>query len=171
MTAAPGDERIALVARMRPEDPDRNASRVTHTCRYLQHGDPPVPGRPREKIQLLRCAAILRVAPPKDLDARSYARPMKVPEDMACGRRTFLTDCGRSERSAAASGGRLHADTDPCAIADGVDATSEGRLRRRFAARDRAHRIESHYRRGITATLDTEPAAVHAESAGARRAT
>jgi len=170
VTAAP-DDRVVLVARMLPEEPDRNASRVTDTCRYLQHGDLTVPGRPREKIQRLLCAATLRVAPPKDLDARSYARPMKVPEYMACGRLTFLTDCDRSEWSAAASGGRLHADTHPCAIADRIDATSEGRLRRRFAARSRDHRISFHYRRGITATLDTGPSAVHAESAGARRAT
>jgi hypothetical protein len=171
VTAAPDDDRVALVALMRPEKPDRNAPRVTDTGRYLQHCDPTVPGRPREKTQRLLAAATLRVAPPKDLDARSYARPTKVPEDMAYGRPRLLTDCDRGERSAAASGGPPHVDAHPRAFGDMIDATSVGRFRRRFAARGREHRIEPHYRRGITATLDTEPSAVHAESAGARLAT
>jgi len=126
---------------------------------------------PREAIPAVLDDATVGIAPLKDADALSYAMPTKVYEYLACGLPTLVTGPGEIERFVAESGGGVHADNDPDAIADRLDELlDDPELRRRLAERGRDHVVEQYDRGVIADRFDAELSALVAHGQGTRRA-
>lgn len=121
---------------------------------------------PRSEIPgLLRTAAV-GLAPLADTPELDYAMPTKVYEYMACGLPAIVTGGGELERFAEASGGGVHAATDPEAIAGALDELLDDDERRlELGRRGRAHVVEQYDRRAIAARLDRELSTLVAERA------
>jgi glycosyltransferase involved in cell wall biosynthesis len=105
--------------------------------------------------------ATVGVAPLDDSAALSYAMPTKSYEYLACGLPTVVTGRGEIERFAERSGGAVHVDNDPAAVAAVFDdLLSDRRRRERMARRGRAYVVEHHDRRALAERLGEELSAL-----------
>ncbi len=120
---------------------------VTDRVRF----DAPVP---REAVPALLRDATLGVAPLADADALSYAMPTKCYEYLACGLPTVVTGPGEVERFADRSGGAVHVEPDPEALAAAFDdLLADPATRELMARRGRAYVVEHHDRRRLAGRL------------------
>lgn len=76
---------------------------------------------PRAEVPALLGAATVGLAPIQDSPEFAYAMPTKVYEYMGCGLPVLVTGQGEIERFVDASGGGVHASTDPEEIAARLD--------------------------------------------------
>lgn len=99
--------------------------------------------------------AAVGLAPIKDAAELAYAMPTKTYEYLACGVPVVVTGRGEVRRFVRDSGGGRHAEVDPAAIAETLDAmlASPGR-RKQLGAIGREHVVEHYDRVGIADRLD-----------------
>lgn len=76
---------------------------------------------PRERIPAILSEAAVGLAPLVDREELSYAMPTKVYEYLGSGLPAVVTGNGELERFIAESGGGVHAENDPAAIAAAID--------------------------------------------------
>lgn len=98
--------------------------------------------------------AAVGLAPIRDTSELAYAMPTKAYEYLACGVPVVVTGRGEVRRFVEASGGGRHADVDPAAIAEALDAMLAAPERRhRLGAAGREHVAEQYDRAGTADRL------------------
>lgn len=99
--------------------------------------------------------AAVGLAPIKDAAELAYAMPTKSYEYLACGVPVVVTGRGEVQRFVEASGGGRHAEVDPAAIAETLDAMLTSRERReQLGETGREHVVEQYDRAAIADRLD-----------------
>jgi len=99
--------------------------------------------------------AAVGLAPIKDAAELAYAMPTKSYEYLACGVPVVVTGRGEVRRFVEDSGGGRHAEVDPAAIAEALDAMLASPERReQVGSTGREHVVEHYDRAGIADRLD-----------------
>jgi colanic acid biosynthesis glycosyl transferase WcaI len=112
---------------------------------------------PREEIPGLLTEATIGIAPILDSDEMAYAMPTKLYEYMASGLPTVVTGRGEIEQFVERSGGGVHTDTDPEAIAATLDELLADREKRhRLGVNGREYITEHYDRKAIARDLGEE---------------
>ena len=98
--------------------------------------------------------AAVGLAPIRDTSELAYAMPTKAYEYLACGVPVVVTGRGEVRRFVEDSGGGRHADVDPAAIAEALDAMlASPERRRQLGAAGREHVAQQYDRAGIADRL------------------
>lgn len=112
---------------------------------------------PREEIPGLLAEAAIGLAPLKDDTELDYAMPTKVYEYLGCGLPVLATGHGELEHFVEASGGGIHVDNDPDAIAAGLDQLlADPDRRAEMGAQGREYVCTEYARERIAARFDEE---------------
>ena len=121
----------------------------------------------REEVPRIMNEADIGLAPIKATEELAYAIPTKVYEYLACELPVIITGRGEVRRFIEASGGGIHAESDPQAIADALDPLLEDPDRRLAMGEAGYHYVVENYdREDIAERLDSELTALSAASSG-----
>ena len=108
----------------------------------------------RDGVPAIINEAAIGLAPIKASDELAYAMPTKTYEYLACQVPVVVTGRGEIERFVAESGGGIHADTDPAAIAAALDRLlADPTERARMGERGYRHVVETYDRNAIADRL------------------
>jgi len=100
--------------------------------------------------------AVVGLAPIKDATELAYAMPTKSYEYLACGVPVVVTGRGEVQRFVEDSGGGRHAEVDPAAIAEALDAMLASPERRdQMGTTGRKHVVQQYDRAAIADRLDS----------------
>lgn len=111
----------------------------------------------REEIPNILATATIGIAPLMDSEELAYAMPTKVYEYLACGLPTVTTGRGELEQFIRASGGGMHVENDPAAIAQAFDdLLTDEECRQRMGAAGRQHVVDRYDRSAIAGRLADE---------------
>jgi len=111
----------------------------------------------RAEIPHILATATIGIAPLADTEELAYAMPTKVYEYLACGLPTVTTGRGELKQFIRTSGGGMHVDNDPAAIAEAFDALLADEDRReRMGKAGRQHVVERYDRSAIAGQLAAE---------------
>lgn len=111
----------------------------------------------REEVPAFINEAAVGLAPIKDTEELAYAMPTKTYEYLACQVPVLVTGRGEVRRFVEESGGGVHADPDPRAVADALDALLDDPDRRaRLGASGYEHVVENYDRERIAERLGEE---------------
>ncbi|MDS0281582.1 glycosyltransferase family 4 protein [Haloarcula onubensis] len=109
----------------------------------------------REAVPAHINGAAVGLAPIKDTSELAYAMPTKAYEYLACGVPLVVTGRGEVRRFVEDSGGGRHAEVDPAAIAEELDALLDSpERRRRLGTAGREHVVEAYDRANIADRLE-----------------
>lgn len=123
----------------------------------------------RDDVPDLLAAARIGVVPLKASDELDYAMPTKLYEYMASGLPAVVTGRGEIARFVRESGGGVHVDAEPEAVAAAIDDLLEDAdLRADLGQKGRAHVREKYDRAHIADRLGTHLAALVDDSTGGR---
>jgi len=121
----------------------------------------------REEIPVIINEADVGLAPIKATEELAYAIPTKIYEYLACELPVVVTGRGEVRRFIETSGGGIHAESDPKAIADALETLLEDRDRRSAMGEAGYHYVVGEYdREDIAEQLDAELTALSAASSG-----
>ncbi|WP_138004393.1 glycosyltransferase family 4 protein [Halalkalirubrum salinum] len=111
----------------------------------------------RAAIPHILATATIGIAPLADTEELAYAMPTKVYEYLACGLPTVTTGRGELKEFIKSSGGGIHVDNDPVAIARAFDdLLADDARRARMGTAGRQHVVEQYDRSAIAGQLAAE---------------
>jgi colanic acid biosynthesis glycosyl transferase WcaI len=121
----------------------------------------------REEVPIIINEADVGLAPIKATEELAYAMPTKTYEYLACKVPVVVTGRGEVRRFVEDSGGGLHAESDPEAIADALETLLTDRdCRNEMAEAGYQHVVAEYDRKEISERLDAELTALSAASSG-----